>query len=126
MAAGPSAWGARAAREPTARLPSQPSFIFLLLWVRMGGVTRPITDPWSTPVGSAATEWQMLAAETVGGTNRVLWRNNAAQFLHVWTLDANWNWISSGAVTGFGSATAWTWELDFQVHANGDGRIGAP
>jgi hypothetical protein len=40
----------------------------------------------------------MLAAETVGGQNQILWRNNPGNFLHLWNLDASWSWTgSSGA-----------------------------
>jgi len=37
----------------------------------------------------------MLAAETIAGVNRILWRNNSANFLHSWALDSSWGWQSS-------------------------------
>jgi hypothetical protein len=68
----------------------------------------------------------MLAADTIAGVNTLLWRHNDGNFLHLWSLDSNWNWASSGSVTGLDSSTAWSWEEQFQVDANRDGLIGAP
>ena len=68
----------------------------------------------------------MLAIDTIGGVNKLLWRNNTANFLHIWTLDANWNWTSSDDVVGLNSSSGWSWEENFQVDANRDGFIGAP
>mgnify|MGYP003342119674 FL=1 len=65
----------------------------------------------------------MLAAEPVAGVNKVLWRNNTANFLHVWTMDANWSWQSSGGNDGFNTPAAWALESIFQVDANRDGMI---
>jgi hypothetical protein len=39
--------------------------------------------------------WQTLAAETVNGVNQVLWKYNDGNYLHLWSLDNNWNWQSS-------------------------------
>ncbi len=39
--------------------------------------------------------WQTLASETVNGVNQVLWKYNDGNYLHLWTLDSNWNWQSS-------------------------------
>ncbi|WP_338422936.1 hypothetical protein [Anabaena sphaerica] len=41
------------------------------------------------------SDWQTLAAETVSGVNEVLWKNVAENYLHIWRLDNNWNWVSS-------------------------------
>jgi hypothetical protein len=57
-----------------------------------------VSSPFNLGTGSTSSEWQMLAAETVGGQNQILWRNNPGNFLHIWNLDASWNWTgSSGA-----------------------------
>jgi hypothetical protein len=66
----------------------------------------------------------MLAAETVGGENQILWRNNPGNFLHVWTLDSSWNWQSSSGNFAPTSATALGLETNFQVDLNGNGVIG--
>ncbi|MFN9622895.1 MAG: ELWxxDGT repeat protein, partial [Cyanobacteriota bacterium] len=81
------------------------------------GPRLEITSPWNSSPGSDSTPWQMLAADTIAGVNTLLWRNNDGTFLHLWTLDANWNWASSGSVAGLDSSTAWSWEEQFQVDA---------
>ena len=64
-------------------------------YARAGAVTQLVSSPWSVPAGSSTDTWQMLAAETISGVNRVLLRNNAANYLHTWTLDSTWSWLSS-------------------------------
>jgi hypothetical protein len=68
----------------------------------------------------------MLAAETIAGTNQILWRNNTANFLHLWSLDTNWNWQSSSGSDGLDTPRAWELEVSFDVDANKDGITGAP
>jgi hypothetical protein len=68
----------------------------------------------------------MLAAETIAGSNQILWRNNNSSFLHTWSLDANWTWQSSSGADGFNTAKAWELETSFQVDGNRDGIIGPP
>jgi Ca2+-binding RTX toxin-like protein len=69
------------------------------------------------------TGWQVLAAETVNGTNQVLWRQLSTNALYVWNLDANWNLQSSTGGWSPNSTEALTAEADFQVDANGDGVV---
>ena len=90
------------------------------------GTRQEITSPWDAPTGSESTEWQMIAAETIAGVNRVLWRNNTANFLHTWRLDADWNWTAASGADGLNTPRAWALEVDFQVDANRDGLIGTP
>ncbi|NCS13869.1 MAG: hypothetical protein GPJ08_23800, partial [Microcystis aeruginosa G13-09] len=70
--------------------------------------------------------WQTLAAETVNGVNQVLWKYNDGNYLHLWTLDSNWNWQSSTGWWGLNSSEAFTQETNFQQDFNGDGVIGQP
>ncbi|MFN6273166.1 MAG: choice-of-anchor Q domain-containing protein, partial [Microcystis sp.] len=70
--------------------------------------------------------WQTLAAETVNGVNQVLWKYNDGNYLHLWTLDSNWNWQSSTGWWGLNSSEAFTQETNFQQDFNGDGIIGSP
>ncbi|MFM6403502.1 MAG: hypothetical protein ACKPGT_02160, partial [Microcystis sp.] len=70
--------------------------------------------------------WQTLAAETVNGVNQVLWKYNDGNYLHLWTLDNNWNWQSSSGWWGLNSPEAFTQETDFQQDFNGDNKIGNP
>ena len=90
------------------------------------GMRKEISSPWNSPVGNEFSEWQMLAAETIAGNNQILLRNNTYNFLHTWTLDANWNWQSSNGADAFNSPGAWELETSFQVDANRDWIIGAP
>jgi hypothetical protein len=59
------------------------------------GIRQAITSPWSVNIGNISSEWQILAADTINGSNQILWRNNAANFLHTWILDSNWGWQTS-------------------------------
>jgi hypothetical protein len=95
-------------------------------FVEVGGVRQEINSPWGTPAGDNTSEWQMLAADTIAGTNQILWRNNTYSFLHRWILDANWTWQSSSGSDPFNTAAAWDLETSFQVDATKDGIIGPP
>jgi len=91
------------------------------------GTLQDITVPWGvSATGSDSNEWEMLAAEKIGDTNQVLWRNNTSSFLHVWNLDANWNLQSTSGADAFNTPRAWELETNFQVDGNHDGIIGAP
>jgi hypothetical protein len=90
------------------------------------GTLQEITSPWNSTAGSDSSEWQMLAADTISGINKILWRNNTSNFLHIWSLDANWNLQSSSGSDGFNTPRAWELETNFQVDATKDGLIGAP
>ncbi len=70
--------------------------------------------------------WQTLAAETVNGANQVLWKYNDGNYLHLWSLDNNWNWQSSNGWWGLNSSEAFTQETNFQQDFNGDNQIGNP
>ena len=98
-----------------------------LAFVETGaGRRQEITSPWGSPAGNDSTEWQMMAADTIAGVNQILWRNNTSNFLHTWSLDANWTWQSSSGADGFNTPRAWELETNFQVDGNHDGIIGTP
>ena len=88
------------------------------------GTQQEITTPWGLSE-TFNNEWEMLAAEKIGNTNQVLWRNNTSNFLHTWSLDANWNLKSTNGADGFNTPRAWELETSFQVDGNHDGIIGA-
>jgi len=90
------------------------------------GPRTQVTTPWGAPIGTNTSDWQILAADTIGGVNQVLLRNNPGNFLHTWTLDSNWNWTASGGTFALNDTPGWTMESSFQVDANNDGIIGAP
>jgi hypothetical protein len=50
----------------------------------------------------------MLAAESVGSANEVLWRYNPSKQFHFWNLDASWKWQSSSALIDPRSAESLT------------------
>ena len=99
-----------------------------LAFVDIGaGRRQEITVPWGVSATvSDNNEWEMLAAEKIGDTNQVLWRNNYDSFLHIWNLDANWNLQSTTGAYGFNTPAAWKLETSFQVDGNRDGSIGMP
>ena len=74
--------------------------------------------------GIYGTEWTVLAAETIGDVNTVLWQHESGA-LHTWQTDANWQWVSSDGWWEFGSAEFDTAESNFGIDANNDGIIGA-
>ncbi len=95
-------------------------------FVEVGGARQEITSPWGGTAGNDSSEWQMIAADIISGNNQILWRNNISSFLHLWSLDANWNWQSSSGADGFNTPRAWELETSFRVDATRDGIIGAP
>ncbi|MEL6940589.1 MAG: hypothetical protein AAFO84_15515, partial [Cyanobacteria bacterium J06598_1] len=50
--------------------------------------------------------WEVMAAETIGGENQLLWRNTETQEIGLWTLDDNWNYESVNAFDGGSSEVA--------------------
>jgi uncharacterized protein YceK len=97
-------------------------------YVSIGSTITPITvfgSPASS--GNASSAWQMLAAETIGTENKILWRYNPTGQAHVWDLNSSWNW--TGTASGLvdpNSSTSWGLESSFQLDLNGDSIIGAP
>jgi hypothetical protein len=77
----------------------------------------------SMPVfsGTLGSDWKILAAERINEVNQVLWKNLSTDKLLVWTLDASWNWISSGVLIDPSSGLAREVESQFGIDANGDG-----
>ena len=93
-------------------------------FVETGGKLSRVTSPFNLKTGNDLTPWQMLAAEKIDEQNQILWRNNAENFLHLWNLDAAWNWQSSyGAINPF-SPESLNLETSFKVDLNGDGGLG--
>jgi ELWxxDGT repeat protein len=92
--------------------------------VQVGGTVYPVSSPFGLGVGDTSSTWQMLAAETVGGQNQILWRNNPGNFLHIWSLNAAWSWQSSDGSINPNSAAAVGLETGFQLDLNGNGLIG--
>jgi hypothetical protein len=68
--------------------------------------------------------WQTLAAATINGENMLLWRNTAANRLHTWTTDANWNWQSAQGWIDPNSKDGYMLESHFGIVLNRDSIIG--
>ena len=66
----------------------------------------------------------MLAAESVTGANKILFRYNPSNKLHIWNLDANWAWQSASGLIEPNSKDGFALESDFQLDLNGDSVIG--
>jgi ELWxxDGT repeat protein len=92
--------------------------------VQVGSTHYAVSSPFGLGTGDSTTTWQMLAAETVAGKNQIAWRNNSGNFLHVWSLDAGWNWQSSAGNINPFSPEALALETSFQNDFNGNGVIG--
>jgi hypothetical protein len=67
--------------------------------------------------------WEILAAEKINEVNQILLRNLSTNKLLVWSLDANWNWIGSGAFIDLLSGAEKEVESQFGIDTNGDGSI---
>ncbi|MFO0016697.1 MAG: hypothetical protein ACK52U_09085, partial [Synechococcaceae cyanobacterium] len=93
-------------------------------FVEAGGSRYRVSSPFNLGVGDSSSTWQMQAAEQVDGQNQILWRNNAEKVLHLWNLDAGWNWQSSNGAINPLSPAALGLEASFQVDLNGNGVIG--
>ncbi|MEB3360869.1 MAG: hypothetical protein VKI42_01955, partial [Synechococcaceae cyanobacterium] len=93
-------------------------------FVEADGNRYRVSSPFNLGSAELTNTWQMFAAETIEGQNQILWRNNDANILHLWSLDASWTWQSSaGAINPF-SPAALGLETSFQVDVNSNGGIG--
>jgi hypothetical protein len=97
-----------------------------LAFVEVGSSRQQVTAPWGATAGGFSETWQMLAAETLGSTNTVLFRYNPTSSLHTWTLDANWAWQSSSGLISANSNEGLALESAFQLDLNSDGVIASP
>ena len=73
--------------------------------------------------GIYGNDWSVLAAETVYGVNQVLWKNTAANRLHLWKLDGNWNWQSSSLWDEVSSSIGQQLETEFEIDLDGNGTV---
>ncbi len=69
--------------------------------------------------------WTAVAAENVGGTNTIVWRNTSGS-LHFWRLSSSWQHLSSDGMHAPGSAEYYAAETSFATDFNGDTFVGAP
>jgi hypothetical protein len=57
----------------------------------------------------------MLAAESVHGINKIIWRYNPSKQVHFWNLDASWKWQSSSALIDPRSTESLALQTNFGV-----------
>ncbi|MFM1799275.1 MAG: hypothetical protein RLZZ117_1553 [Cyanobacteriota bacterium] len=86
-----------------------------LAFVEVGSTRQQVSAPWGATAGGPTATWQMLAAETLGGVNKILFRNNTNHFLHTWTLNANWNWQSGSGLIDPSSSQGQVLLAQFQI-----------
>ena len=67
--------------------------------------------------------WQTLAAETVAGQNRILWKHSS-NILHYWNVTSTWTWSSSSGDFAVNTADWKQQELDFWYDDNNDAKFG--
>jgi hypothetical protein len=83
--------------------------------VQTGGTIHAISSPYGAAVGNSTAQWQMLAAESVAGVNKILWRYNPTKQLHFWNLDTSWKWLSSSSLIDPSSAEGLALQNSFGV-----------
>ena len=70
--------------------------------------------------GTSSGNYQMLDAESINGTNYVLWNNTAEQKAAIWTMDTNWAFVS-GDYADYGSANFYKLESWFGQDLDNNG-----
>ena len=90
-----------------------------------GGSPIKITDHGQQIYEGIYGGWETLAAAEIDGVNTVLWKHKAANRLHTWSLDSNWEHISSDGWIDPNSGDAIAFETNFKLDLNGDGTIGS-
>ena len=75
--------------------------------------------------GMTAAGWRPIAAENVGGTNTIVWRNTAGS-LHFWRLSSSWQQLSADGLHAPGTAGYYSAETSFATDFNSDTFVGVP
>ena len=65
------------------------------------------------------SSWQVIAAETVNGSNQLVWKNVNGEY-HLWKMDSNWKNVSGEVLKGNEFLKA---ENNFKQDLNSDGTI---
>jgi len=87
--------------------------------VKISEVVSPVKYQGSQINWTQFVGWQPVAAEVIGGVNQIAWRNDSIQSFVVWTMDSNWNWVSSGSVFATDSTQGLQVQQQFQVNSLG-------
>jgi hypothetical protein len=91
-------------------------------FVRSGALTRMVSAPLGIQVGNPIDDYKMLAAETIGGVNLILWRYRPTRQVQTWTMDANWNFQSASSLINRSTPEGWALETAFQMDLTNDHR----
>ncbi|KAF0653057.1 hypothetical protein L107_10388 [Cyanobium sp. Copco_Reservoir_LC18] len=89
--------------------------------VRVNGVTSAVRHQGTQITATQFADRQILAAETnASGQNQILWRVISTGQIRTWTLDGNWNFVSSdNNLTTTTSSAGLLLQQQFMVDANG-------
>lgn len=91
-----------------------------LVSVRINGVSTPVRFSGNQLKASQFADRQILAAETnASGQNQILWKVVSTGQIRTWTLDRNWNFVSSNALTTPSSTAGVLLQQQFMVDASG-------
>ncbi len=98
-----------------------------LVSVQINGVSTAARFQGAQLKAAQFSGWQILAAETIGSNqNQILWKELASGRLHTWSVDSNWNYLSSGATVIPGSSEGQLLQQQFMVDANGTPQTSPP
>ena len=95
-----------------------------LVFAKVGSGTPDDITLGGSQVSEISGPWRIVAAETIGGVNKVASRHDSG-VLNIWRVDANWNYVASDAFVSGTSAEALALETSFQTDLNGDGVVGS-
>jgi cyclophilin family peptidyl-prolyl cis-trans isomerase len=70
-------------------------------------------------------QWNPRAAETIDGSNYIVWSNSTTLAASLWTLDADWKLINAASLTA-GTDQYFQLETSWNIDLNDDGEIGPP
>ncbi|MEA5413877.1 Calx-beta domain-containing protein, partial [Synechococcus sp. BA-132 BA5] len=90
-----------------------------LISVRSNGVTAAVRLSGAQITASQFGDRQILAAETINGVNKILWKVVSTGQVRTWSLDGNWNHVTSDAIVNLDSSEGLLLQQQFMVDATG-------
>ncbi len=88
--------------------------------VRVNGITSAVRINGAQITSTQFADRQILAAEAnAAGQNQILWKVVSTGQIRTWSLDGNWNFVSSNPLTDPNSSAGLLLEQQFMVDANG-------
>jgi hypothetical protein len=83
--------------------------------VLINGITLPVRLNKVQIKSNQFPDKQILAAETIDGKNKVLWKEVSTGRIRTWLLDSGWNYTSNSALVEPSSAEGLLLRQQFQV-----------